>query len=491
VPPGGKDPRGGELRDSRRHLGPKELSELRRWAERLGERGADSSLRAAAKAVLVLADQLDGHVPSGGLSPARLAQLRKWAQATLKQEGASERAAAARAILMLEDEIDSRSRQQDDWQPGGRPDSSELEPDVSATTGASPQLLGRRARIVRISALLGVVAVTLGALAATGALPPSHAGKAAAPPVAASLPATVEPVDSGLRPNELGVVPVLMYHQILPDGGGDYDLTPAEFRAELERLWSEDYRPISAADYVNGTIDVPKGTTPVVMTFDDSTTTQIRLQRPDWVDPTTAVGIMLDFARIHPGFKPAGTFYLNRDPFHAGDRDNDALTWLVEHGFDLGNHTFDHANLATISARDVQRELVLENRLIHASLPDFDVVTMALPYGTLPSPASLASRGSWKGERYAFKGVMLVGANPAPSPYSTSFDGTAIPRIRSSPPIEKLEYGSSYWLDELEANPDERFVSDGEPDSITVSGAEVSQVAKRYRAQVQVAAPGR
>ena len=31
-------------------------------------------------------------------------------------------------------------------------------------------------------------------------------------------------------------MPVLMFHQVLPDGGGDYDLTPAEFERELERL---------------------------------------------------------------------------------------------------------------------------------------------------------------------------------------------------------------------------------------------------------------
>ena len=54
----------------------------------------------------------------------------------------------------------------------------------------------------------------------------------------------------------------MMYHQIVPDDeASEYDLTPKQFRAELERLWKEHYRPITAADLVNGTIDVPKGTT--------------------------------------------------------------------------------------------------------------------------------------------------------------------------------------------------------------------------------------
>ena len=136
---------------------------------------------------------------------------------------------------------------------------------------------------------------------------------------ASAVPTSTEgPVDSGLAPNELGQVPVMMYHQIVPDGGSEYDLTPDQFRAELERLWKEHYRPITAADLVNGTIDVPKGTTPVVMTFDDGTVSQIKLQGSDGVDPDTAVGIMLEFARTHPGFQPAATFYLNDDPFDAG-----------------------------------------------------------------------------------------------------------------------------------------------------------------------------
>lgn len=292
------------------------------------------------------------------------------------------------------------------------------------------------------------------------------------------------PVDSGLAPNELGQVPVLMYHQIVPDGGSEYDLTPQEFRSELDRLWRENYRPITAEDLVDGTIDVPKGTTPVVMTFDDGSASQIGFRPDGSVDPSTAVGIMLDFAKTHPGFRPAATFYTNDNPFDAGADATRILEWLVANGFDVGNHTLDHANLADLSAADVQKQLVLENRVINRSLPDYQVTTMALPFGVMPDPASLAVHGSWDGEDYAFKGVMLVGANPAPSPFSTSFDGTAIPRIRSSPPSEQLENGSSYWLDQFDQNPDARFVSDGDPSTITILPGDIDQVAERFRSKV-------
>ena len=290
-------------------------------------------------------------------------------------------------------------------------------------------------------------------------------------------------VDSGLAPNELGQVPVIMYHQVVPDGGSEYDLTPAEFRAELQRLWDEHYRPITAADLVGGTIDVPEGTTPFVMAFDDASESQAALLPDGTIDPNTAVGIMLDFAKTHPGFEPAATFYVNGDPFLAGENRTALMTWLVENGFEIGNHTYDHTDLSTVSTDEVQRQFVENQRIIHAALPEYEIVTMALPFGAVPEPASLATEGSWDGESYAFAGVMLVGANPSVSPYSASFEPTAIPRIRSSPRAEGVENGSSYWLDLFAEDPQSRFVSDGNAKAITVPAGRTAELAEPYQAR--------
>ena len=111
-----------------------------------------------------------------------------------------------------------------------------------------------------------------------------------------------DPVRSGLAPNELGVVPVLMYHRLLPDGGGDYDLTPDQFRAELTRLYRDHYRPVTASALVTGRIDLPRGASPVVLTFDDSATSQAALLEDGRIDPDSAVGIMLEFAPGSPRF---------------------------------------------------------------------------------------------------------------------------------------------------------------------------------------------
>ena len=160
------------------------------------------------------------------------------------------------------------------------------------------------------------VTYTSAALETDAALP-AVGSRASAPGSAAlvTLPRSrspEDPVRSGLEPNELGVVPVLMYHQLLADGGGAYDLTPDEFRAELQQLYVAGYRPVTASALATGKIDLPRGATPVVLTFDDSTKSQAALLPDGRIDPESAVGIMLEFARDHPDFRPAGTFYVNR-----------------------------------------------------------------------------------------------------------------------------------------------------------------------------------
>lgn len=287
-----------------------------------------------------------------------------------------------------------------------------------------------------------------------------------------------------LAVNELGSVPVLMYHQVVRGGGSEYDLTPKQFRRELQRLYDEGYRPITASALVNGTIDVPKGTTPVVLTFDDGSASQIALTADGQIDPSTAVGIMLKFAETHPGFVPAGTFYVNGDPFAAGGQTGQVLHWLVDHGFEVANHTKDHLNLSELSDEEVQEQFVLGNRVIHDSLPDRKVVTMALPFGVMPNDESLAVSGSWDGEDYQFAGVMLVGAEPAPSPFSDAFDGTAIPRIRAELD-PAFENGSWFWLDRLADDPGARFISDGDPDTVSFPQDREGELAEAFEGRAR------
>lgn len=253
---------------------------------------------------------------------------------------------------------------------------------------------------------------------------------------------------------------MLMYHQLTPNPVSEYDQTPAEFRAELKRLYREDYRPVTAAQLVAGDIDLPAGTHPVVLTFDDSTASQVRIAKDGEPKPDTAVGILTAFGERHPDFTPTATFYVNADPF-AGDKR--ALEWLHDNGYEIGAHTSTHANLATLDSAGVQREFVSNANEIKATT-GVTVRTMALPLGIFPNDRRLARRGSWNGRSYRFDGVMLVGANPAPSPFA-GLDGAGVPRIRSGK--GRVKFDSAYWLDWLAKHPKRRYTSDGQPDVVS------------------------
>ena len=282
----------------------------------------------------------------------------------------------------------------------------------------------------------------------------------------------VDPAE--VEANELGEVPVLMYHRLLDEGGGRMDLTPEEFRSELEYLYDHDYRPIRTDQLVAGEIDVPAGTTPVVLTFDDSTREQFAYTDDGEIDPDSAVGILLEFAEEHDDFEATGSFYVLGSLFGVSDEHGaDKLAHLHELGFEIGNHTLTHERLDHLDADGVQRELAQGADNIRAAVPDAEVRTMSLPLGMWPDDRELAARGEHEGSDYEHEGILLVGSHPAPSPFHADFDGHAVPRILPKPPStwdpedpEEL-MTSGYWFDVFEQSPERRYISDGDPTTIS------------------------
>lgn len=306
--------------------------------------------------------------------------------------------------------------------------------------------------------------------------PPTGAEANAKPPV-------VDP--ASVKANELGLVPVLMYHKLTPTPKGEYDRRPDDFRAELQRLHDSGYRPVLARDLVAGTMDVPAGKSPVVLTFDDSTISQYRLDPDGSVGADTAIGILLEFSMSHPDFKPVATMFVNGNPFEAG-RGTAALQDLVRRGFELGAHTLTHQNLGRTDPENVQKELVEGLRVMNDAVPSEKVVTMALPFGAHPKDKALAHDGSWDGQRYSFGGVFLVGAEPSRSPFSAAFDPLAIPRIRSADwDGGKPNFGSAFWLTSLDEHPERRYVSDGDPSRVSFPRSELDSLGASVGATAQ------
>jgi peptidoglycan/xylan/chitin deacetylase (PgdA/CDA1 family) len=270
--------------------------------------------------------------------------------------------------------------------------------------------------------------------------------------------------------NELGLVPVIMYHRILREPVAGIDRTPDQLRAELERLARTGYVPVTAAEFAQGRIDIPAGTHPVVLTFDDGNPSHFALGSDGLPVRDTAVRIILEVAQRHPGFRPVATFWVNRDPFGLRDRarQRSAVQWLLQRGFEVANHTYGHPDLRRLGRKKAGEAIVRQQRLLEA-LGAPPSTTFALPYGSRPKKRSVAREGSWDGTGYHFDAVFLAGAEPAISPYAKGFDRYEIPRIQSNGKKgECRDWCSQHWLEWLDKHPHKRYTSDGDPGRISM-----------------------
>ncbi|MDW7651210.1 MAG: polysaccharide deacetylase family protein [Bacillota bacterium] len=268
-----------------------------------------------------------------------------------------------------------------------------------------------------------------------------------------------------VRPNEAGGVMILMYHEV---GGVEAEWTRSvdNFRADLETLYQNGYRPVHLRDFLRGNIDIPAGTSPFILTFDDGTAGQFRFSEVDgeWkLDPDCAVAVLLQMAEKYDDFTPAGTFYINYPlPFRQKNHIASKLELLVNWGFEIGNHAYNHENLRKISRDEAVKALAKHVKSTREILPGYKVNTLALPYGARPKDDSHLARGEWGDTTYENLAILLVGANPAPSPFHQNFNPLSLPRVRAD--------GTELyrWLDYYKTNPHLRYISDGDPTTVTV-----------------------
>jgi peptidoglycan/xylan/chitin deacetylase (PgdA/CDA1 family) len=308
------------------------------------------------------------------------------------------------------------------------------------------------------------------ALAALGAGCARHGTGGRPPPKAPQArhgtPAP-KPVDlARVKPNELGQVMILEYHEIGPREGR-WTRTPASFRKDLQRLYDLGYRPVSLRSYVTDSIDTPAGRTPVVITFDDSTRGQFRMKPDGTTDPDSAFGMLMGFHIRHPEFQPRATFYITYPtPFGQTGLEGRKMKEIVRAGMDIGNHTFSHRSLKGLTADGAAREIASAVREGMRLAPDARIDSIALPYGESPRDREIPKSGSADGATYSNVAALLVGANPAPSPSSRAFDPYRLPRIQAvDSSIES--YGIEQWLGYFKKHPDRRYVSDGDARTIS------------------------
>jgi hypothetical protein len=293
---------------------------------------------------------------------------------------------------------------------------------------------------------------------------------------------------SDTRPNELGRVMILEYHKVdYPEER--WTRTPENFRRDLEALYHRGYRLQSLNDLLDGKITVKAGYTPVVLTFDDSSPGQFRYIEQNGtltVDPKSAVGVLEAFIAEKPDFGRAATFYVlpgaskpNRlfnQPEHEGRK----LKFLVEHGYEIGNHTLWHANLGKYPEAVVRKQIAEAQQWIQRHVPDYRIRTLALPHGVYPRDVTWAVRGSAMGVSYRHDAILMVAGGAAPSPFSRGFDPLRVPRIQA------VERDLAFWLRYFDRHPQERFVSDGDAARITVPSSRRDRLREDLPGSVRV-----
>lgn len=287
-------------------------------------------------------------------------------------------------------------------------------------------------------------------------------------PTPTPVPVTPD-VDFGkVHPNELGEIPILEYH-LITNEDGRWSRSWQHFQSDLARLYSLGYRTVPLQDVVDDRINVPAGYSPVVLTFDDSSPGQFTFIEQGGKlipDPHSAVGVLDAFDRDHPDFGEHATFFVlpAADPPHnlfgQDQYQKLKLDYLVEHGMEIGNHTYWHQNLAGVGDSEVQRQIGQAVQVIDGLVPGYDLDLFALPDGAWPKHRELAIQGVWNGIRYNNRAVLLVGARPVLSPDRVGFDPLAMPRIQAIP--QQLDR----WLSALDHGVHQRYVSDGDPNRV-------------------------
>jgi hypothetical protein len=248
---------------------------------------------------------------------------------------------------------------------------------------------------------------------------------------------------------------VLEYHIIGGAKNELYTRTAESFRNDMEVAYKLGFRPITISQMLDKNFsDVPAGMSPVVFVFDDASDSQFRYVEKNGqleIDPTSGMGIWLDFAKTHPGWKnravfcmlnggAAGHNFFGDNPKFAGQKNewrHKKVKWLADQGFELCDHTLWHMKLSQYPDAAVQEQIARNAMGIDSAVPGYKVRTMALPYGLWPKNRQLAWQGTWTDPKtkqvhnYKFDAVLEVTGGPTRSPYDPEFNAHSINRIEA------------------------------------------------------------
>ncbi|NQT29987.1 MAG: polysaccharide deacetylase family protein [Candidatus Saganbacteria bacterium] len=235
--------------------------------------------------------------------------------------------------------------------------------------------------------------------------------------------------ESGVQEISFKRFPVLEYHLIgRPEAR--WRRTPENLRGDLEWLYHNNYYPMNLKDILSGFPSLPDGKTPVVLTFDDSSSSQFRYLLDGSLDPECAVGVIRAFHEEHPGEWPMrATFFVliqtngpDRNLFGQPEYAEKKLKQLVSWGMEVAGHTYSHERLSDISPK-AARYALARSYLKLKELTGEEIVSMATPMGLYPSDESVFS-GKYQKIDYDYKlvcevagGLQVVSTSPKFNPH--------------------------------------------------------------------------
>lgn len=294
--------------------------------------------------------------------------------------------------------------------------------------------------------------------------------------------------------NELGTVPIMMYHGIknikdseTPNTGGNvdkdgYTRTAESFRRDLDFYYQEGYRMIKLSDYINGKIDVPYGKSPIILTFDDGNANNILVTGLDdsgniIIDENSAVGILEEYKKKYPDYNVTAIFFVTGALFNQPEYNEKILNWLVDNGYEVGNHTKGHNNFTKIDTKTSEEVVGYVYDKLDTILGDKYSKIVALPFGSPYNKThenySHIITATYNNKTYTSIGALRVGWEPEVSPFNKNFDPTFLKRCRAYDNNGK-EFDIDMVFNTILKK--KRYISDGNIDTIVTSSANQSLI---------------
>ena len=301
--------------------------------------------------------------------------------------------------------------------------------------------------------------------------------------------------------NELGTVPIMMYHGIVDmksseteyTGGNvdkdGYNRTAEAFREDLEFYYQNGYRMVRLTDYIDGNIDVEYGKSPIVLTFDDGNENNLKVTGLDEdgniiIDENSAVGILESFKEKYPDYNVTATFFVNGGLFNQPEYNEKILKWLVDNGYDVGNHTENHLDIKKSTSEQVNKEIVSVYKQLDEIIPGKYVNIIALPFGSPYNKEhenfGYVLKSTYNDTTYETKAALRVGWDAEYYPFDKDFDPTFLKRCRAYDNNGK-DFDIEMVFKLLETK---RYISDGNVSTIVTSEKNSSKLSDNLNKEV-------